>query len=52
MVTVDDFLMECVSMPMTSISKKFDSTNATMKPIKLAIIDKIRAMVTHGEDGT
>lgn len=51
-VTVDDFLMECVSMPMTSISKKFDSTNATMKPIKLAIIDKIRVMVTHGEDGT
>jgi len=49
-VTVGDFLMECVTMPMTSMSKKFDSTNATIKPIKLAIIDKIRVMVTHGEE--
>lgn len=49
-MTVGDFLMECVTMPMTSMSKKFDSTNATIKPIKLAIIDKIRVMVTHGEE--
>lgn len=44
-VTVGDFFMECVTMSMTSMSKKFDSTKATMKPIKLAIIDKIRTMV-------
>lgn len=46
-VTVEDFLIECVTMPMTSMSKKFESTNLTMKKIKMQIIDKIRTMVTH-----
>lgn len=44
-VTVGDFLMECVTMPMSSMAKKFGSTNLIVKPVKTKILEKVRVRI-------
>lgn len=46
-VTVEDFLIECVTMPMSTMAKKHGSSNLIIKPIKEKILKRIQMRIIN-----
>jgi len=51
-VTVEDFLVDCTTLTLEKMRKKYGRSSPDIKRARIAILNRIRECFPHGEDGT